>query len=132
MRVTVRTKSEQHEFDCTLAYHLPDPLVAIYHNITPAEFFLGFHPHLAGLCHHGRRELEAFAPRTALGLGDSEYNRRELEAAGFEVSTAAGGGDWGHSPARNATMDSVSCAMAGVYTPSRDFAARPIWYTIEA
>ncbi len=67
-----------------LAYHLPDPLVAIYHNITPADFFLGFHPHLAGLCHHGRRELEAFAPRTALGLGDSEYNRRELEAAGFE------------------------------------------------
>ena len=48
------------------------------------EFFLGFHPHLAGLCHHGRRELEAFAPRTALALGDSEYNRRELEAAGFE------------------------------------------------
>jgi glycosyltransferase involved in cell wall biosynthesis len=67
-----------------MAFHAPDPLVAIYHNITPADFFLGFHPHLAGLCHHGRRELEAFAPRTALGLGDSEYNRRELEAAGFE------------------------------------------------
>ena len=29
-----------------------------------------------GLCYHGRRELEAFAPRTELGLGDSEYNRR--------------------------------------------------------
>jgi glycosyltransferase involved in cell wall biosynthesis len=57
--------------------------VAIYHNITPAPFFLGFHPHLAGLCHHGRRELAAFAPRTELALGDSEYNRRELEAAGF-------------------------------------------------
>ncbi|HET8645321.1 MAG TPA: glycosyltransferase, partial [Vicinamibacteria bacterium] len=34
--------------------------------------------------YHGRRELEAFAPRTELGLGDSEFNRRELEAAGFE------------------------------------------------
>lgn len=67
-----------------LAFHGPDRLVAIYHNITPASFFLGFHPHLAGLCHHGRRELEAFAPRTALALGDSEYNRRELEAAGFQ------------------------------------------------
>ena len=67
-----------------MAFHAPDRLVAIYHNITPAEFFLGFHPHLAGLCHHGRRELEAFAPRTSLALGDSEYNRRELEAAGFE------------------------------------------------
>ena len=43
----------------------------------------GLPPHLAGLCHHGRRELEAFAPRTELGLGDSEFNRRELEEAGF-------------------------------------------------
>jgi glycosyltransferase involved in cell wall biosynthesis len=66
-----------------MIYHAPDRLVAIYHNITPARFFLGFHPHLVGLTHHGRRELSAFAPRTELGLGDSEYNRRELEAAGF-------------------------------------------------
>lgn len=64
-------------------FHAPDRLVAIYHNITPARFFLGFHPHLAGLCYHGRRELSAFAPRTELALGDSEFNRRELEAAGY-------------------------------------------------
>jgi glycosyltransferase involved in cell wall biosynthesis len=66
-----------------LIFGAPDRLVAIYHNITPAHFFVGFHAHLAGLCHHGRRELAAFAPRTELGLGDSDYNRRELEAAGF-------------------------------------------------
>src|SRR5205085_11540680 len=66
-----------------MAYHAPDRLVAIYHNITPAHFFMGFHPHLAGLCYHGRRELEAFAPRVALGLGDSEYNRQELVEAGY-------------------------------------------------
>jgi L-malate glycosyltransferase len=66
-----------------LIYHAPDRLVSIYHNITPPEFFLGFHPHLAGLCYHGRRELEAFAPRTELALGDSEFNRRELEEAGY-------------------------------------------------
>jgi glycosyltransferase involved in cell wall biosynthesis len=66
-----------------LIYHAKDRLVAIYHNITPARFFLGFHSHLLGLCYHGRRELEAFAPRTELALGDSEYNRQELEAAGF-------------------------------------------------
>ena len=66
-----------------LIYHAPDRLVAIYHNITPAHFFLGFHSHLAGLCYHGRRELALFAPRTELGLGDSEFNRRELEEAGF-------------------------------------------------
>jgi glycosyltransferase involved in cell wall biosynthesis len=66
-----------------LVHGAPDRLVCIYHNITPADFFLGFHPHLAGLCYHGRRELAAFAPRAELGLGDSEFNRRELEAAGF-------------------------------------------------
>jgi glycosyltransferase involved in cell wall biosynthesis len=66
-----------------LIYHAPDRLVSIYHNITPAEWFVGFHPHLAGLCYHGRRELAAFAPRTELALGDSEFNRRELEAAGY-------------------------------------------------
>ena len=66
-----------------LIYHSRDRLVVIYHNITPARWFLGFHPHLAGLCHHGRRELSTFAPRTGLGLGDSEFNRRELEEAGF-------------------------------------------------
>jgi glycosyltransferase involved in cell wall biosynthesis len=66
-----------------LIHAAPDRLVVIYHNITPAQYFLGFHPHLAGLCYHGRRELSAFAERTELGLGDSEYNRRELEEAGF-------------------------------------------------
>ena len=66
-----------------MVFGAPDRLVSIYHNITPAEFFLGFHPHLAGLCYHGRRELAAFAPRTALALGDSEFNRRELQAAGY-------------------------------------------------
>ena len=66
-----------------LIHAAPDRLVIVYHNITPARFFLGFHAHLAGLCHHGRRELEAFAPRAELGLGDSEFNRQELEEAGF-------------------------------------------------
>jgi len=66
-----------------LIHGASDRLVIVYHNITPARFFLGFHPHLAGLCHHGRRELEAFSPRAELALGDSEFNRRELEEAGF-------------------------------------------------
>lgn len=67
----------------TYAYHLPDPILLIYHNITPARWFATFHQHLAGLCYHGRRELQAFAPRTRLALGDSEFNRAELEAVGF-------------------------------------------------
>jgi glycosyltransferase involved in cell wall biosynthesis len=67
----------------SLVYHGKEPLICLYHNITPPEFFVPFHQHLAGLCHHGKRELVSFAPRSVLGLGDSEFNRRELEAAGF-------------------------------------------------
>jgi glycosyltransferase involved in cell wall biosynthesis len=66
-----------------LIYRAPDRLVVIYHNITPARFFLGFHNHLAGLTYHGRRELVAFASRAELALGDSELNRRELQEAGY-------------------------------------------------
>lgn len=68
----------------SLVFHREDPLICVYHNITPPEFFFPFHPHLARLCHHGRRELRAFAARSVLGLGDSEFNRKELEAAGFK------------------------------------------------
>ena len=66
-----------------LALTVPDRLVLRYHNITPPEFFAGHLPHLARQCHQGRRELGAFAARTELALGVSEFNRRELEAAGF-------------------------------------------------
>ncbi|MGH9325046.1 MAG: glycosyltransferase [Vicinamibacteria bacterium] len=67
----------------TFAYHLPDPILLVYHNITPARWFQAFHRHLAGLCYHGRRELSAFVPRVRLAVGDSEFNRAELEAVGF-------------------------------------------------
>ena len=69
-----------------LVYRAPDRLVVVYHNITPAHFFLGFHPHLAGLTYHGRRELRAFASRAELALGDSEFNRRELVEAGYRTT----------------------------------------------
>jgi len=66
-----------------LAYHLPDKKILIYHNITPSHFFADFHPHLAGECYHGRRELQAFVGKCQMALADSEYNRQELEELGF-------------------------------------------------
>jgi glycosyltransferase involved in cell wall biosynthesis len=65
------------------AYHLPDKILLVYHNITPARWFVPYHEHLAGLCYHGRRELAAFVGRASLALGDSVFNRTELEAVGF-------------------------------------------------
>src|SRR5688572_23876129 len=64
-------------------FQAPDRLVTRYHNITPPELLAGFLPHLARQCHQGRLELQAFAERTELGLGVSEFNRRELQAAGY-------------------------------------------------
>lgn len=65
------------------AFALPSRMILIYHNITPPEFFLGVHPQLVKQCYHGRRELTAYPNRVDLALGDSEFNRQELEALGF-------------------------------------------------
>jgi len=65
------------------AYALPGKMVLVYHNITPPEYFIGVHKDLVKLCYRGRRELTAYIERCELALGDSEYNRQELEALGF-------------------------------------------------
>jgi glycosyltransferase involved in cell wall biosynthesis len=54
-----------------------------YHNITPAHFFAPYDPNLFRLALIGRRELATLAGRVDLALGDSEFNRRELEELGF-------------------------------------------------
>jgi glycosyltransferase involved in cell wall biosynthesis len=54
-----------------------------YHNITPAAFFAPYDPGLFRLAAIGRRELATLAGRVDLALGDSDFNRRELEALGF-------------------------------------------------
>lgn len=66
-----------------MAYALPDRMALIYHNITPPEYFIDVHPRLVQLCYLGRRELGLYASRCDIGLGDSEYNRQELEALSF-------------------------------------------------
>ena len=65
------------------AYALPDRMALIYHNITPPEYFVGVHRTLARQTFRGRRELQAYADRCDLALGDSEFNRVDLDALGF-------------------------------------------------
>ena len=65
------------------AYALPGHMALVYHNITPPEYFLGIHKELVKLCFRGRRELRAYIDRCEVALGDSEYNRQELETLGF-------------------------------------------------
>jgi glycosyltransferase involved in cell wall biosynthesis len=54
-----------------------------YHNVTPAHFF---GPYDAGLCRLAmlsRDDLRTLAGSTDVALGDSEFNRQELESMGF-------------------------------------------------
>jgi glycosyltransferase involved in cell wall biosynthesis len=69
-----------------VAFALPDRMVLVYHNITPPEYFVDVHKLLVRLCYHGRRELRAYVDRCDLALGDSEFNRQELEGLGFPVT----------------------------------------------
>ena len=62
---------------------LPGRKVLQYHNITPASFFAPYDPQLFRLAALGRQELQSLAGRVDLALGDSEFNRQELEALGF-------------------------------------------------
>lgn len=97
MRDEARPFSDRaaHSADVTIFHFaLPSPMteafaslrsakVLQYHNITPARFFAPYDPGLFRLATIGRRELQSLAGRVDLALGDSEYNRRELENLGF-------------------------------------------------
>jgi L-malate glycosyltransferase len=54
-----------------------------YHNITPAAFFAPYDAGLFRLAALGRQELRSLVGRVDLALGDSEFNREELEHLGF-------------------------------------------------
>jgi glycosyltransferase involved in cell wall biosynthesis len=75
-------------------FALPSPMTAAfarlrgarvlqYHNITPAHFFAGYDANMFRLASIGRRELATLVGHVDLALGDSDFNRRELEAMGF-------------------------------------------------
>ncbi len=66
-----------------LFFRLPDKKIMIYHNITPHEYFIDYHRILARECYKGRLEIKLFIDKVDLVLGDSEFNRQELEALGY-------------------------------------------------
>lgn len=62
---------------------LPDKKIMIYHNITPHYFYKDVNEKVAENCRKGREELRKLVKDFQLALGDSEYNRQELEELGF-------------------------------------------------
>ena len=66
-----------------VAFALPDRMILVYHNITPPSSFIGVNSLLVQQCYSGQRELRAYVARCDLALGDSAFNRRELDELGF-------------------------------------------------
>jgi glycosyltransferase involved in cell wall biosynthesis len=66
-----------------LFFRIPDRRIMIYHNITPYDFFLDTHRILSRECYKGRLEIKLFVDKVDLALGDSEFNRKELESLGY-------------------------------------------------
>jgi glycosyltransferase involved in cell wall biosynthesis len=62
---------------------LPRGRILQYHNVTPAEFFAPYDANLYHLATRGREELSFLVGHVDIALGDSDYNRRELESLGF-------------------------------------------------
>jgi glycosyltransferase involved in cell wall biosynthesis len=94
-----REFSEWHEGGAEdvviLHYALPSPLtdalknhggkrVLLHHNITPPDFFVGYDDEMVRICDLGRRQIVELRDDVDLALGDSEFNRRELNDAGFK------------------------------------------------
>ena len=61
-----------------------EPIVLVYHNITPAKYFEGLDDTFAELLVLGRAELESMRPRVARAIAASHFNAAELEAIGYE------------------------------------------------
>jgi len=57
--------------------------IMIYHNITPAEYFLGYNLTSYNLCLRAREQLKNAYDTYDLALGVSELNRAELEKLGY-------------------------------------------------
>ncbi len=63
---------------------LPCRRVLLYHNVTPPEFYAPWDEELARICALGRAEVASLHGSVDMALGDSEWNRAELEVMGFE------------------------------------------------
>ena len=67
----------------------PEPVIVDYHNITPARFFDTWEPDVAAELTVGWKQMGDLAPRTVLGLADSEVNRRDLALLGYGHTAVA-------------------------------------------
>lgn len=65
----------------------PEPLLVNYHNLTPASFFWQWAPAWLDAVESGRQQLHRLAGRTRHAIAVSEFNRRDLVAAGYRSTS---------------------------------------------
>lgn len=68
-----------HAFDDVV--ELDNPIVTIYHNVTPEEYFEDHY--IQAFIRLGRDQLRYLAERSLFGVAVSNFNRKEMMAAGF-------------------------------------------------
>jgi glycosyltransferase involved in cell wall biosynthesis len=64
-----------------------EPIVLVYHNLTPSHFFLPFDPTVAAALEWGRRELELIRPQVSWAVADSSFNACDLRQYGYDDVT---------------------------------------------
>lgn len=60
-----------------------------YHNITPSSYFRRWEPAAADSMDQARQELDRMAPIVSLAMADSQWNEKELVAAGYARTATA-------------------------------------------
>jgi L-malate glycosyltransferase len=65
------------------------PLLVDYHNITPARLFEAWEPRIARELDEGRAQVTRLGERAVLGIGDSAFNRAELDRMGYRTTAVA-------------------------------------------
>ena len=63
---------------------LPQPLIVIYHNITPPSYLRGLGNGMSESARIGRASLNQLAKRATLSIAHSVYSANELNLAGFK------------------------------------------------
>jgi len=64
--------------------HAPSRKVLVYHNVTPARFFIDFSSELVRITTAGRQQLGSLSDCFDLVVADSRFNAGELQALGFK------------------------------------------------
>lgn len=67
----------------------PERKLVNYHNITDASLYRAWEPVVAVELAEGRRQLGELAGRVDMGIAVSEFNRADLEVAGYAHTTVA-------------------------------------------